>query len=454
VVWTDPADEKKSYCVFHAPKEEKRKALGSEERLTSEEFNAFVFSRIHDFVSLANGGGPPETCEFVGTIFPGDISFKRYDKDNPLPKINFNRVIFHGSAIFSNVTFSNGATFGHAEFRKASFDEAKFFGKATFSSAIFDGVAEFDEAEFHGGAQFNRTEFHYDAEFSLAVFKCVPSFRGTIFSRVGSFVNVTYKKNAAYIKTIFENKADFRGATSTLGGRVHLIELEPNSLEHITFSLSDLPLFTLNGCRWPSRLGLDIHESHIPGVLQQCEQLYRAMKKCADDEHDRRMVSDWHYAEKLAGLKILLKVRGWLAALDTVFSSDYSWTVKANSSVAFLFHTPLVLFRSTISITFWYWLFSGFGEKVFRAGMWLLALVLFVLALMGTVSMTDTNSTVACVMLPERLYAGLQHLLFIASPQYTPAEPLWRSALLVLTRVLIPLQFTLFALAVRNRFRR
>lgn len=431
VVFAEPSDGQE-YCVFHAPKDEKRKALGSEEKYTVEEFNVLVFARIAAVQERVKAGEAGAKCDLRRTVFPGEIGFGRYGQDNPLPRISFRAATFSSSAWFRGATFS-----GEAVFRGAT-----FIGDAWFYKATFSGAAGFGGATFSGEAR---------------------------------FIEATFSGGAGFFRATFSGAADFRGAKTGKDGPVEMRDMQPGSLEQLVFTRAELeaPLFSFVNCVWPGRLGLEVHGEGDAASLLECEILYRAMKQRAAGEHDQRMVSVWHAKEKEMALRRLQQ-----GMAETTFSGLWGWVLERDGldlhhaaerlwqrlrgrlgllrPIAILDRLPgLLAPQRVFSATWWYSVSSGFGENPVRAMKVLLTLIVAALALVGLVEMQDDKgSPMPDVALPERLHAGLQHLLFISSPQYTPQGAGLRSALLLLTRILIPVQFGLFALAVRNRFRR
>ena len=146
------------YCVFHLPAE-------SPDKPEPEDFNQMVFERIDQT-------GQDEACNLSGVIFPGDISFEKYNEENPLPEINFISATFRGDADFRSATFRGDADFISATFRGyAYFRSATFRGYAYFSSATFSGDADFSSVRFSGATLFVAATFRGDAYFKLAFFE-------------------------------------------------------------------------------------------------------------------------------------------------------------------------------------------------------------------------------------------------------------------------------------------
>ncbi|MBU1230018.1 MAG: pentapeptide repeat-containing protein [Proteobacteria bacterium] len=471
VVFADPSDGQE-YCVFHAPEGEKRKALGSEERYTVEEFNDLVFARIDAVIERVQAGETDARCDLSRTVFPGAVDFERYGKDNPLPAIEFLGATFSGAALFGGATFSGAAWFSGATFSGAArFGGATFSGDAWFRGATFSGAAWFSEATFRGAAVFRWATFSGAAVFRWATFSGNAVFDSATFSGVAGFNRATFSGVASFERTTFSYKADFRWAGTEKDGRVVLRDMHAASLEQLVFTRAELeaPLFRFVNCDWPRRLGLEVYGKGDAAGLLECEHLYRAMRKRADDEHDRRMVSVWHDREKLMAL---LRLRGfgpvravrqlWRGARERK-DGPQSETWEANKPLlALAALLPLVPLRALFSLSFWYWATCGFGERMGRAGLVLALLAVLPFLAFGPAGaallpkfqaaanataapgspggfFAATNATAAMQFIPFTKDIGGEGWLKVA-------QGLWH--------VLVIVQATLFALAVRNRFRR
>ena len=393
-VSVDLADlSKKQLCVFHAPADEKRKALGSKEKYSPEEFNAQIFARIDRACARVMNGKKGAKCDLSRAVFPWAISFSRYGGDNPLPAISFRGATFSAEAVFEGATFS---------------------GEAVFERATFSAEAVFEGATFNG-------------------------------------------------------KADFRWAKVDKYGRVEMQGMQPGSLKHLTFTRTELeaPLFSFTNCVWPDRLGLELHGEGDTANLLECELLYRAMKKRATGEHDQYMVSVWHYREKL------MSMYGQLLDLWPVQAIQYIQYLRTltiahrrkRSSRGILFIVlmrMLTALRALFSITFWYWLSSGFGERLGKAGVWLAVLAVLPFLAFGPVGaallpkfQAATNATAAPGAFGQFFAAtnATAAMTFLPFTKDIGGEG-WLKVARGVWHVLLIVQTTLFALAVRNHFRR
>ena len=205
--------EGKQYCVFHAPK------LGVGVT-TAEEFNELVYARIIRAKHIS------EPCNLSGTVFKGDISFSRFDKDNPLPEVNFSYAEFSGVAYFSGAQFGGRANFRGARFSGEVylFDNTQFSGGVDFSGALFSGKASFFiKTQFGGKANFSGAQFSGEADFSVARFSGEAhfldaqfggraNFRGARFSGEADFSKAKFSGEAGFTQAEFSGEAYFRDA--------------------------------------------------------------------------------------------------------------------------------------------------------------------------------------------------------------------------------------------------
>jgi len=150
------------------------------------------------------------------------------------------------------------------------------------------------------------------------------------------------------------------------------------------------------------------------------------MKQQASVEHDQPQVSHWHYREKLMALK-----RGG----NGIFEAVMLWL---------------------------YWATSGFGERAVRAGVWLMALLLLPFVMNSPIGHSlwrFWNWMPGVYTLSAWVQSVGDAINASAAMQYIPFTKDikgdgWRQVGQALWQGIVILQFTLFALAVRNRFRR
>ncbi|MHC1702012.1 MAG: pentapeptide repeat-containing protein [Humidesulfovibrio sp.] len=437
-IYTDEAGQ--DYCLFHAPAEHKGMSV--------EDFNAQVFARIDDFKAKTKPSDAEGSCAFTSAIFPGDISFRAYGKDNPLPGISFSKATFSGRVVFNDAYFS-GLT---------RFSEATFSGQAHFLWAIFDGLANFWSATFSDTANFKATTFNHNAifmqtkfcgnalfrqaklngtaHFEQAMFDGMAYFDTTEFYGVAYFLTTSFRSGVYFWQAKFDGEAHFDRAT--FGGvayfgegkaeknALRLHSLKNPSLANLNFTSMDTECFSFKGCDWPDRLWPETQEEPD---YKACEELYRSLKQKAASEHDQPMVSKWHYREKLMALEQIKEKRGWKARLG--LTGLYYWCsgFGEDPAQAFRVLAGLLVFALLALSGFKLWE-TGFGNyqpdwaKIWEIPAEWLALIPFV----KTEAATAASAPAVLVPL-KRTVTGLLHILLAA-------------------------QIALFAFALRNRFRR
>lgn len=168
------------------------------------------------------------------------------------------------------------------------------------------------------------------------------------------------------------------------------------------------------------------------------------MKHKASEEHDQPLVSRWHYREKLMQLKAMLNNDCSNDLLEIVEDREAKLRDRAWAWLKLLALPP---YLPKLTLTGIYWATSGFGERAVRAGVWLVALLgLSFLANAWTPSWSWNEA------IP--LSAAAQYTMAsIPFAKDIPGEG-WVKVARGFWQFLIAVQFTLFALAVRNRFRR
>lgn len=453
--FTDPIS-REEYCLFHAPYDDKWASVDA--------FNA----EVHGLIKAAIAS---ETeCNLSGTVFPGDIDFRdgaKHDSQGGffLPPINFTRAAFFGFADFTNITFS-----GWAYFNGANFFGGVGFGGATFlESAYFKGVTSNEQTYFYRSTFSKQVHFRDNTTFSGEV-----NFAGATFSGEVNFENVNFLGNAYFCNATFSSHASF-GETlfngSTLFTMVKVSDEEIFFKEidlaggSVSFLDTNLANFRFERCRWPQKkvnrlrawvttqLGWlfttedtdvfrdekkadedfsavtwrnKLWNNDLSKKYGMVEDLYRQMKQQAKERHNEPEASKWHYREKEMYRKKKVARR----------------------------YFPL-------SFTNLYWAFSGYGERPVRAGGMLLALFLGIAMVMNWLGLESGDKVIQefsfspdLVTIGQVIQTIIEHALFIKEPAFKAQTIPGAIVLLMWTRVLIPVQATLFVFALRNKFRR
>lgn len=282
-------------------------------------------------------------------------------------------------------------------------------GSVNFATVTFGGESAFHKAKFSGKALFWKAKFNG-----------VVSFKDAHFANVADFISLEASNNS-----------------------VLMHELGTKSLSNLMFTRSEKQIFSFRSCRWPEVLGLEKHGAEHENNTLACEELYRAMKQRAAEEHDQPLVSRWHFREKLMQLKQLFNNDRSNNLLEEVEDRDAKWPARAKAWFKLLWHRP---HWPKLTLTGLYWATSGFGERAVRAGVWLLALVVLSFALNAAPQPMDWNTLWGAA-------AANATLATIPFAKDIPGDG-WVKVGRGFWQFLIAIQFTLFALAVRNRFRR
>ncbi len=466
----DYREKGKHYCVFHTPQGKKG--------ILVKEFNELIFKRIKET-------NENELRDLSGTIFEGDISFSsQFDKDKPLPEISFFDAIFSGEASFSGTIFNKNVNFQEARFdkniyffetifkREVNFSYATFSHNAFFEAARFSEKANFQQVIFNKMAVFNIAKFQGETDFSGATFNCEARFLNALFSKKTFFSGATFSKKAnfqlasfssgekdfledsvSFLEAVFDGEADFSVVTffnmadfqrATFSKKAYFsgpfyrggdfidlkikekVRFKEANLEKISFLDTDLRKIDFIDCTWPKEkngrrvlydeieLFRNKNGKDIKNKIEKVEILYRQLKQKCKEEHNEFEVSNWHYGEK----EMQRKGSTW---------KSFSF---------YLLHL--------------YWLSSGYGERPVRAGIALSLLIIIIAVLFGLTGIKPITDNSSVIKIMDYLKATIEYATFESKPNFIPEN--W--FLKIAAKLLIPLQAALFALALRNRFRR
>lgn len=363
----------REFCLFHAPRRLKH--------MDTEAFNVAVFNYIDTQMASTP---PPKKIVLDGFIFPGDISFRRYDKNQPLTvDMSFRQCVFYGKAVFDITVFQHDAIFEGSVFAR----------NADFHGTVFSGLTSFTDCEF----------------------LCFASFTDMEVGQYCEFMRCKAEDNA-----------------------LRFYRIKPNSLTNIMFARQEMRCMSFEDCDWPDELFEEVVGNYAP---KGTEATYRSLKQKAADEHDQPMVSFWHYREKRARLKGHIRNKSAAQYFDDIEVGANGYAITFLKSLGLVIHSPGLL----VSLDFWYWVTSGFGERERRAGAWLLFLILLPMLLN---SIEQPIASFPMSGLVERT------LTYIPFTKELSAAGGWPKLGQGVSQLLIALQTTIFAFALRNRFRR
>lgn len=143
-------------------------------------------------------------------------------------------------------------------------------------------------------------------------------------------------------------------------------------------------------------------------------------------------------------LKAMLGNRRSNDLLEVVEDREAKWHARAKAWFKLLALPP---YLPKLTLTGIYWATSGFGERAVRAGVWLVALLGLSFLANAWTPPWDWNEVLPLSAAANATMASIPFAKDIPGDGWVKvARGFWQ--------FLIAVQFTLFALAVRNRFRR
>src|ERR1044071_2581884 len=331
--------EGKQYCVLHYPGKEKATAFDEalKRKLAAEDFD---FRGVW-FPDTVNFG----RLEFTKYVDFGSATFSA--------GADFGFATFNAGASFASVRFGEKANFGHTTFREKTFflyatfsadgdfEAAKFGAEVVFTFATFGGRADFSFAQFSSNAMFVSATFSAETDFGLAKFDAIAAFFGATFKDYVRFAgNDDYKvfgdESSLLLQSKFEKPDRITFHTVTLRVR-WFIGVDARKFEFINVN-------------WDWRnIKQEIESLGIKNVSSAHRLLaiaYRNLAVNAEENHRYEEASRFRYMAMEA--RRLERWRGFAF-----------WTLG-----------------------WWYGLASGYGERVWRAfvvliAVWLLAAALY-----------------------------------------------------------------------------
>jgi hypothetical protein len=404
------------YCVLHFPGKEK-----------SADFEAALQRKLEN-----------KDFHFWGVWFPDPVSFANFSFSTDA---NFGYAYFSARADFSNATFDTRADFANASFKSdTSFHDASFKASADFSQASFDGYSDFGHASFGALANFINIDFLGHSAFAGTQFQSHVEFEGTSFSFSTSF---TYAAFADFVTFEGNELREVFPQNSSLNFQYAKFE-RPDHLSFHTLTLRphwfvnvDARKFSFINVSWRWRSINDEVKSLRYEILLQPHRhrlfaiACRHLAVNAKENHRYEEASKFRYmAMDARRLERLLGFAPW----------RLSW---------------------------WYWLASGYGERVLRAFVVLIG-ILLVSAGMYTqvgfarwetklVSESDVVSAkrdeVGAPLKFSRAMTYSAGVMTLQKPEPRPATTAAQTIVLLET-VLGPVQAALLALAIRRKFMR
>lgn len=406
--------EGKRYCVLHFP--------GDDKRL---EFAQALQRRINNRV-----------FDFRGFWFPVEAQFRSFE--------------FDSDADFRNVTFSAGANFSAAVFHtNAQFSSTKFDETATFEGAIFNQGAFFNSSKFGGEANFDRVTFVGQVTFAGATFADHVRFAGRKKRRlfgIASSLNLEFTRIEKPERFVF-----------------HTLDLRPDWFVNV-----DSRRFQFIDVEWQWS-GIP-NPPHVPNS----ENLLRLID---ESPHNILFVLlDWAKAK----FRRLESHGTWFSLPDRLLAltcrqladnAEENHRYEEASKFRYYAMNSWRLERwrgfDFRKLNWWYWLASGYGEKVIRALVVLVAIFLLSAALYTQVGfmrweprLTSAGDVAAATRdetgAPLKWTRALIYSVAVMTFQRPEPRPATTTAqiIVLLETILGPVQTALLALAIRRKFMR
>jgi hypothetical protein len=427
----------------------------------------------------------------------------------------FAEAVFFEEANFSYTMFDELADFGRTKFMRVLFDNARFNAKSEFSGATFAGDVSFFSAIFNQDSEFYKAHFEADANFAYATFTARAEFRLAIFNKeeVSSietnivkkanfshaifrteasfsytqfgikadfssavfgthayFSEVTFSKEANFSYALFEDYIKFSGIKKdqVLNGYFRHVRIEkPDHVSFETLTLFphyfvnvDARKLVFNNVRWRGIIGQEIKELEGDQVLEPQLLLAVTCRQLAINAEDNHRYED------------ASKFRYWAMELQREwrwrnFEFWDGWKESISKRFEGISKKRIVaLFRE--DWLYWlYWAASGYGERIFRAFLWLIGIWVFFAWLYTYVGFMRPDAKLTQeINAPTIKYdeeyetLGFRRALIysfgVMSLQKPEPRPLTDGArtLINLETILGPVQAALLLLAIRRKFMR
>jgi len=324
---------------------------------------------------------------------------------------------------------------------------------AYFGWANFENLTWFHQVVFHDVAAFDNTKINGDLECVWTIFRGRTNFLRTTFNKKVRFDGCSFYGQTDFVQAEFNDKAYFTkhfasdsGTFINSGSFLNVVitgkvRFEGINCKKLSFLDTDVKQIDFINCMW-DRVGsrnilydektlLNKRNEEQKGDLKKVEILYRKLKQKYKEDQDEQEASNWHYGEK----EMFRKRNKWRRYLPSLITL--------------------------------YWLTSGYGERPVRSGIVLLFLLLTasIVSLFVGLSLPpgitevygirtcDLQTGLTIKMTLTSFMNTLKYVTFQKDTFFVPTGWLGEVVKLV-TQVVVPLQTALFALAVRNRYRR
>jgi hypothetical protein len=448
------------YCVLHYPGKDKsadfQKAL--QRKLASKDF------------------------DFRGVWFPDELRFSKFDFS---ADADFRGATFNATANFIAATFSAKVDFFKAAFRaEASFTNAVFTSPVDFYDVIFGAEADFRAVTFSSSAEFRRVNFGAAANFRYATFKDHANFHSATFSSSADFSRVTFKAAVDFSAATFSAAADLSAAT--FSGQADFLNCTFNARTNFRDAVFGDYVKFAGDTKARTRPGTWSLDLQFARMEKPDHVSFHTLALCphwfvnVDARKFEFVTVEWRYKIKpelreltnggygpCAPAEELLAVTCQRLAVNAEENQRYEDASKFRYMAMDARRREKYPWFAPWRLSWWYWLASGYGERVFRAlvavvGIWLVFASLYNhvgfarweprLASESDV-VTAKRDDVGAPLKFSRAMTYSAGVMTLQKPEPRPATAIAQTVVLVET-ILGPVQAALLALAIRRKFMR
>src|SRR2546423_4068800 len=291
---------------------------------------------------------------------------------------NFREVWFPNDADFTKLTFTTPANFHSAKFsavvnfKSATFNAEAYFNLATFSAGVyfnsvkFSSVANFHSAAFVTEADFSSAAFNAEADFSFARFGAEAYFSAAAFNAVTDFSFVNFNAGAYFADASLKDHFIFAGRK----GNQVFGDKSPLNLQFVIIEKPDRFSFHTVTLRPHWFVNVDARKFEFINA-----------------DWNWRSISTKQEIKSIGGKDVLSKHRLLaVACRNLAVNAEENHRYEEASRFRYMAMEARRLERwrgfAFWTLGWWYWLASGYGERVWRAfvvliGIWLVAAALY-----------------------------------------------------------------------------
>ncbi|OLE55845.1 MAG: hypothetical protein AUG51_01055 [Acidobacteria bacterium 13_1_20CM_3_53_8] len=347
------------------------------------------------------------------------------------------------------------------------FNKFHFSGEVIFSRAFFSAYADFSEAIFDGDVYFTYAKFNSEVSFNSTIFRALAYFRHATFGAEADFELATFSGEADFSVTVFSANTKF-GYTTIMdyikfsgdGNNPTLGEQSWLDLQHARIDNPDHVFFHTLILRPHWFVNVDARKFNFINV--EWVSITDWTWKTIDQELDALKIKDISPPHRL--LAIAYRQLAVNAEENHRYEEASKFRYMAMDARRLESWRGFAPWR----LSWWYWLASGYGERVFQAfvvllGIWIIAALFYTqVGFARWEPKLASESDVATAKRDEvgkplrPLSRALTYSLGVMTLQKPEPRPATTAAqtLVMMETILGAVQAALLALAIRRKFMR